>query len=256
MTKERQRELLERVRKLYALANDKRGASEAEAALALERAQALLLRYNLDASMIQDPELREKADGVSFESPGGHRLAAWATSLLDAIGRFNYCRVILTGNNGTRFTIVGRPADVQVAHESFLFIMEQVRRLIRQHRPAGVEGMSLQHARRAFAIGCAARVRERLHLAKLERERGGVKPEAGEAGKSYTGAEVTALVIVKQKEVDDKVKVIFPRLRSARSRAQSHQKFAGSFTEGHRAGDKVRLGTERKITNPNTKLLG
>lgn len=237
-------ELLDKIRKLQALAA--RAGTEHEAALAAERAAAMLTKYKLDISEVPNqPEMREGVEAFECGYPGGHKLAAWALNLLSAVADTCYCDVVYHSWKKS-YTLIGKPTDTQVANEMYLFLLDQIRRLIRKHRPEGVEGMSLQHARRAFAIGCSARVRDRLRAAFYAQQR-----------QADIGKQVTALVVVSKQEVEAKKKALFPRLRTMRSRAQSAQKFAGSFAAGIKAGDSVTLGVQRKINkNPNTKLLG
>ena len=114
-------DVVERIRKLLRFAEDA-GATEAEAASALERANALLIRHNLtmDAvavSVSDKPAVTE--DRIRTGWAGG-----WRGSLVGILARHNLCSPIISR--------LGRPANVQATLAMFDWISAQLERLAQE----------------------------------------------------------------------------------------------------------------------------
>src|SRR3990170_1711561 len=106
--------ILEKIRALLRLAGDG-AATEAEASLAMERAQALLLKHNLDMA-----DIDVKEEGFSFEvldEEFNIGKADWRSNLLGVIARQNFCRVITHRAFGRHPSIIGRKYNIEVVQE-------------------------------------------------------------------------------------------------------------------------------------------
>lgn len=235
MTRE---EVLEKVRKLFALAA--RAGTEAEAALAAERAQLLLTKYKLSAVDVM-PERQEGVTEQKFDHDRKFQL--WVYGLLETVAKSCYCGSFRwTGQSA--YTIIGKPTDVAVAQETFVYLLTQIQRFVKQYKPTDgigmpIIGMRLQSHRKAFAIGCAQRVRDRIWA----------DFQAKQAPTAEAGAQVTALVVVSQQEVATYTKQNHKGLKKGHSRAQTADRFGRSYEAGKAAGDKVRLGRETRLEN-------
>ena len=117
-------DIVERIRKLLRLAKDA-GATEAEAASALERANALLIRHNLSMDALAVSTGEQPAVGEQHISTGW--AGSWRGSLLGVLARHNLCApfIIRDGKHDTG-VVVGRPANVQVTHAMYKWIAEQL----------------------------------------------------------------------------------------------------------------------------------
>lgn len=117
-------DIVDRIRKLLRLAGDA-GATESEAAAALERANALLLRHNLTMDAIAVSTGEQPTVGEQQIRTGW--AGSWRGSLLGVLARHNLCSPIISrvGRIDT-IVVVGRPANVQATHAMYDWIAEQL----------------------------------------------------------------------------------------------------------------------------------
>lgn len=153
--------VIERARKLLALAD--RNANENEAALAAAKARSLLLHHDLTISSVEDIE--DQAPSVVEEAvEGSQRFPSWRRMLLSKLSEAFGCGLVkrtdyqtYNGRRYTELTLVGAPSDVALARESYGYLAEVVQRLARRH----CAGKGRRFAN-AFRVGCAQRVGARL----------------------------------------------------------------------------------------------
>jgi hypothetical protein len=120
-------DIVERIRKLLRLAEDA-GATEAEAAAALERANALLIRHNLSMDAIAVSNGEKPAVGERHISAGW--AGSWRGSLLGILARHNLCSPFISREGKSETVIVvGRPANVDATHAMYEWIADQLERL-------------------------------------------------------------------------------------------------------------------------------
>ena len=113
-------DVVDRIRKLFRLAENA-GATEGEAAAALERANALLIRHNLTLDAIavsagEQPSITERRVRTGWAG-------SWRGSLLGILAQHNLCSSIISrlGRVDT-VIVVGRPANVQATHAMYGWI--------------------------------------------------------------------------------------------------------------------------------------
>jgi hypothetical protein len=114
--------VMDRVRKLLALAAEQSNDSEHERNLAMQHAQELMLKHGLEMSMIEGTTDEErKVTEERFEVLEED----WRRSLLDSIARGSFARTYYyTGSNRT--VIVGRPEQVAFVKELYHFLVPQL----------------------------------------------------------------------------------------------------------------------------------
>jgi len=118
--------VVERIRKLLRLAEDA-GATEAEAASALERASALLLRHNL--TMDQVTVTSADTPSVTKQPIRTGWAGSWRGTLLAILARHNLCSPLVSRQGKVDTVIVvGRPANVQATHALYDWIAAQLER--------------------------------------------------------------------------------------------------------------------------------
>jgi len=118
--------VVERIRKLLRLAEDA-GATEAEAASALERASALLLRHNL--TMDQVAVTGGDALPVTEQPIRTGWAGSWRGTLLAILARHNLCSPLVSRQGKVdTVVVVGRPANVQATHALYDWIAAQLER--------------------------------------------------------------------------------------------------------------------------------
>jgi Protein of unknown function (DUF2786) len=119
-------DVVERIRKLLRLAEDA-GATEAEAAAALERASALLLRHNL--TMDQIAVSTGDRQPVTEQQVRTGWAGSWRGSLLGILARHNLCSPIIRRQGKVdTIVVVGRPVNVQATHAMYDWIAAQLER--------------------------------------------------------------------------------------------------------------------------------
>jgi len=118
--------IIEAIRKLLALS---KSPNEHEASLALEKAQALLLKHNLDMAAVAVTESPEPDSDRAMinEIVEFDIWQPWRPRLLNTIARRQFCHVIRTGDKEAH--ILGKCANVRVVVEMYNWVEPQVIRL-------------------------------------------------------------------------------------------------------------------------------
>jgi Protein of unknown function (DUF2786) len=165
----RTEKLADRIRKLLALAGN--NPSEAEAAMAMERASALMAKHNLSMAEVQTVGTEDERIEDQSESSG--RRQTWARYVWDATSKLNFCfyfyRKARGHQNDLRF-IIGTRGNVEATKVMAFYLVETVERLARECRQ--IRGVQEYHA---FKLGCAHRLAARLARLREERKAETVK---------------------------------------------------------------------------------
>src|SRR5580693_9716111 len=157
-------DLLDRVRKLLAKAEDE-GCTPAEAEALTAKAAELMARYGIDRALLGalHPETDRPADRrFGFERPWAdvkaHLLAAVATALR--------CQCVQTQTaEGTRLHIFGYASDLERAEILYTSLLVQMARaLVREPVPAA--GNSAKAWRRSWMLGYCSAVGARIRAAE------------------------------------------------------------------------------------------
>ncbi|HMF40944.1 MAG TPA: DUF2786 domain-containing protein [Polyangia bacterium] len=244
-------EVLAKVRKLLRL-SECEGATEAEAALAADRAQALLTSYKLSLGDVGDLHAAAQAatpDPVTEVVTERGQMASWFGWVLAAVADTGFCRCLLSrprrmggGSIPGRYWLIGRPLDVEVARELLEHLCAEVERLTRRYEPAEngwrVKGSDLRRARSSFALGCASRICSRLR-------------EAWAARQAASG-ETRALVVSEGAAVAAYMAAKYPKL--GKGRAVKFRAASNHYAAGREAGNTVSLSASRKLTGGASTL--
>lgn len=113
--------IVTKIRKLLKLAADP--SNPHEAALAAERAQALLFRHHLEMA-----DVAEDVSGV-VETDRPLITEPWRKALAAVIAKFNFCR-LLEWTGGMKF--IGAPADVETVLYLYTYLSRTIFRLARE----------------------------------------------------------------------------------------------------------------------------
>lgn len=171
--------LLIRVRKLLNLAHDK-GATEAEAALAMERVQSILAEHNL--TMAQVDAVREKTKGPSSDplekrEKTKHTASAmykYQQDLMQALARNNFCMWFLDDEVAHSFgkqrrvkrhVLLGREVNVITTQIMYDYLVETMDRMLPY---TGMEKRGKDAL--LWLAGCGDRLVERLNAKRYEEE--------------------------------------------------------------------------------------
>jgi len=167
--------IAERIRKLLALAGN--NPSEAEAAIALERASALMAEHNLTMAQVEAHGSGEER--VEEKYNAAYRSQTWARLIWGSVAQLNFCMYRYWHNNRgdvgwhikpggghekrpprevDEHIIIGTRANVETTRAMVDYLINTIERLARE---SGLTGVRDLHA---FKLGCARRLEVRLDL--------------------------------------------------------------------------------------------
>jgi len=217
-------ELIEKVSKLMALAEDK-GATPAEKKLAAEHAARIMLKYGLQERDIRvDNKTAEKV--IRHDYNIGPRAPTWEGVLAVHITRLFDTRIVRSKRwdleNGktvqnTYLVFIGLPKDVDVSVYFFQHLRRSVGNKTRQARTRNKSD---------FALGMTDRLNERMEEAFRFRYQ-----FAEEAG-------CTDLILVKDKLVTEAMAEMFGKLRKGGRITLRNRE---AYMSGRKEGDKVNI---------------
>lgn len=211
MTDEKQSGLIEKIKKLFAMAqrhtNNDGSSNEAEATAAMARAQELLTKYNLDVAVIKEAQEKSgaaettgKREKVSVKRSAMYR---WQQNLWKELAKANFCWHWVTEMREQcqvkscrcnhpewprphivkRHVILGSEANVLTVQLMGEYLADTIERLVLQNYS---KAESLSRSANSWREGCAARLIERIQerAEKMKAE-----------GFSSEGATCTALAV-------------------------------------------------------------
>lgn len=116
-----QEKIIERVKKLLALAGDNPNEHEREAAMA--KALGILAEHNLTMEEVNGPDISDQPSTLRVLGRSG----PWVRQIYTGIARMYFCEhVYISMGKKTAHIIVGRPGDAAVAHEMAHWISERL----------------------------------------------------------------------------------------------------------------------------------
>lgn len=223
-TPETKAKMLDRVRSLLALAE--RAGTQAEADLATERAAEIMARYNIDKAMAEHrahAHVKPVQRDFYIQSP----YATAKVSLLAAVGSGFRCTVFYSGA-GTYTTahVYGFEDDIDAVMLLFTSLLLQAANAAKRVH-ASTEGRyytvnRTKSARRAYLLGFAWSIRERLEVA-----------QAAAAQDSESGSSASKELVLVGREAA--VRAILPKARQVRQVSRNAQAFAQGREDGNRA---------------------
>jgi Protein of unknown function (DUF2786) len=236
-----QNDLLDRVRKLLAKAEDE-GCSPAEAEALTAKAADLMARYGIDRALLGAlrPETDRPADRVfTLGNPWGdvkrHLLAGIATALR--------CQCVLTRTETeTRLHAFGYTSDLERAEILFTSLLVQMARALAVQRVPSYGG-GARAWRRSWMLGYSTAVVARVRAA----EEAAVASAPAETAAGGSAALVLAdrSLVVRQQ-----LTAAYPRLRKTRVT------YSGSgYGDGYREGQKADIGGA-KLRSRSAGALG
>lgn len=162
---DRKNVVIEKIRKLLALANS---CNEHEAALAASHAQRLLSEHNLAMADIEPCNASHTADRV--ETAVSKTLAKWVRHLSAGVCTAFDCQAIHHPALG-KMTFIGIGADVQIAAYTFAYLDRTVRKLcstyIKHHVDNNIPKRHLELMRQSYYLGAVSTIVARLQAQKI-----------------------------------------------------------------------------------------
>lgn len=217
-------------------------SNEHEAAAAASKAQELLFKYNLSISEVEitDGSDKKAANPITrgMEKISGDKNdSKWRSYLLHGIARYNFCDMITYGRD--QAVIIGQEHNIEVVKELYRWLVEQIINAsgdaCRNYRGPD----RIPTFRRAFNMGAANEVRNRLYRMWAELQQKTVSS--------------TALVVRNDQAITEYKTEHFPELRKGRG---SHTSSTDGYIAGRQAGKQMDLVAKRKLSSGSTRMIG
>jgi hypothetical protein len=223
--------ILERVRRMLAIANDL-AATEGERDNALRMAHNLLAKHQLDMEDV-DAHAREKLD-PRVRLDGTSWAMAWTHHVRQSIAKLFMCRYYYGGKrNATQMgvTFIGRTSNVTTCAYMCDFIINSI---LKEGRKRFKHNLSPET--RAFALGCATKLAERVSQLRAEKQRDW----------KSTGS---ALVVLDVEETEDAanealIKEAGTEIVVSKDRSDYKSLNWSAFVEGNEYGKTIGLNTQ------------
>ena len=222
--------VLRRIRALLAKAESTEFPDEAEALTA--KAQELMTRHAVDAALL------DAGGGATRTAVDTRRVhvddpyVRAKVQLLGAVADANGVRLVWYRGLGIA-TLVGVPADLDAVELLFTSLLLQVGQALGAAERAAGRPSASRSFRRAFLLGYATRIGERLTSAR---------DRAATTAAAEQGVDLLPVLRSRQEAVDDAFTALFPRVRSSRSRASTD---AAGWWAGRVAADSADVGSRR-----------
>jgi uncharacterized protein YoaH (UPF0181 family) len=178
--------ILERIRKLLALGTS---SNQAEAELAMQRAEELLKRHQIDEAELDRGKIEAFSHYIKRK-----RVPKWQVSLMNVIAKNNFVLFVWDGNYPTLLTeedyddlavplrLIGRESNVQTTSMMHSYLVDAANRSVKAYcRDNG------KSAKRSYLYGFVMGVRDKLEETK----------------KSWSSEEKTALVRIENQDKAD-----------------------------------------------------
>lgn len=236
-------DLLDRVRKLLAKAEDEScPAAEAEALTA--KAAELMARYGIDRALLGalHPETDRPGDRVfTLVNPWG----AVKSQLLAGLAMALRCQCVRTRvDAGTRLHVFGYTSDLERAEILFTSVLVQMARALAR-QPVPGRGNSAKAWRRSWLLGYCAAVVTRVRAAEEA-----AVAQASQARETVAGSSAALVLADRSQVVRRLAAAAYPRTRMSRVT------YSGSgYGDGYREGQRADIG-EGKLTPGTAGALG
>ncbi|WP_166533016.1 DUF2786 domain-containing protein [Blastococcus xanthinilyticus] len=221
--------VLRRIRGLLVKAESTEFPDEAEALTA--KAQELMTRHAVDGALLATGAAPTAAVGTRRVHVDDPYVRA-KTQLLAAVAETNDVRLVWYQGLGIA-TLVGVRADLDAVELLFTSLLLQVAQALAVAEREGAGRASARTFRRAFLLGYAHRIGERL---------GAARRRATADAAAERGVDLLPVLRSRREAVDSAVAELFPRVRASRSRATVDP---GGWYAGQAAAERAEVGPHR-----------
>ncbi|PRY40210.1 uncharacterized protein DUF2786 [Geodermatophilus tzadiensis] len=197
--------VLRRIRALLAKAESTDFPEEAEALTG--KAQELMTRYAVDTALLDGGTAPRRVDVATRRVHVVDPYVRAKVQLLDVVARANGVRLVWYPDLGIA-TLVGVPADLDAVELLFTSLLLQAGQALGAAERAARRRSASRSFRRAFLLGYAGRVGERLTSAR---------EQATRAAATDRGVDLLPVLRSRQEAVDEAFTELFPGVRSSRS---------------------------------------
>lgn len=224
----------DKIRALLAKTRPGSGATEEEAATAMNLAAAMMMKYGIQVAL---DDLEHEPAGWSGATERNdylkwHLFCAEAASYLYHVKPF-----VWNGRDGYAFEFIGRPEHTDAAKQTFLWLVDQVEALYKQNLPRGLSKSLRAELRRTFKLACAARIRGRAWRMMEELTS---KDTVAIASTGSTALVVKSFAVAMLNEAQEAMDAKFPKEKRKQMTVRKSKSGVGTQI-GLLAGDSVKL---------------
>ena len=201
------RRFFAKVEKLLALA---RSTNEHEAALAMQKANELIVKHNLNLAESAEGVMTERRYRRAVISRGRKCIHGWQRAIGLILRDFFYVRLVLANTydpvldeRHKTIELFGRPENVAVAEYCYHFLERELATLWQQRRKSGLKGGLT--GKNSYYLGVLNGFRQRL----LATQQPSVSSRTGGQGKDVSSS---ALVVAADQGLQEFVALTYPRL--------------------------------------------
>jgi hypothetical protein len=213
--------IIERLKKLLALAGN--NPSQAEAEAALSKAQAVAIEHGIDLAMLGESQAENETEIIRDEMEFGQRLPTVNNYVCNVLIGFFNVKIILSGgrNNGRKLIFVGKRDDIQTAKYIYTWLAETMVRCWHSYYK-NASGIALSH-KQSYLLGFYNGLSNKLQVNKRSVEADRLKTDDDK--NKYAVA-----VVNLQKKIQDFIDNEFDNLRNgAKKKIQMN---ADSYSRG------------------------
>lgn len=230
-TNPRQAAIIEKIRKLLALATS---ANEHEAAAAAAKAADLLDQYNLDMA-----DLQEKPEAIGEHNlPAADMIPLWIANLATVTAEHFNCKCLISKRRpqGSWKTVqiikfIGTPTDTAILEYVFTYLQRTIKNIA--ERTPTPPGMNTRRFRESFKIGAVMGLQEKLR--DIRRASAGAPAQQATVKFTTTGAE---LVTVKRDALAMFIRDKYPRIKNS---SNGYRPSATGYHAGAAAGRNINI---------------
>lgn len=172
--------IIERVKKILAIANDNTGASAAERETAMKMAHTYLIKHNLSMS-----EVSSKSKDAIDEDRGNVVMSGqrthWERSIINSIASLFFCKYFHI--KGKKHFFIGRKDNIITAIEIVKFVLKSVDK---EADKLGAGRHDFSVFKRGFCVGASNAIYHRTVIMKDEAEQENKPAEQGATGTALT----------------------------------------------------------------------
>jgi hypothetical protein len=245
--------LIDKIKKLLALS---KSSNEHEAALALEKAQALLAEHNLSMDTVMETASPNESKVGEIKTQKRYPSRPWLRMLAGAVAHLYFCKAFFRSEKRgshkyDRHYFVGTKANSTVAALMFEYLAATIQRIELEHADRIYPDDKKRHSafRNAFRLACVDRLSERIAQRIEDSKRGKAQSSVGSNLPALANM-YTNLQRQNQKYLDETLGRL--NIVTVKGRARSND----GTVYGRKAGDEISLDQQIGHQQTTTAKIG
>jgi Protein of unknown function (DUF2786) len=227
--------IIDRVRKLLELAGN--NPNEHEALAAMEMASRLMAQHNIELATVEAEKKRADEPTVEERFPALGNARKWGRTVWGAVARLNFCQYFYHAGAGDtdRNFLIGTKANITATKVMIDYLIATIERLSRETPTIP------DTERRAFCLGAAMRVAQRLDELMEQRKKGEQKSTVTSTGNNLPA--LASLYQQHKQKNEQAYQHLHPGHRITSGTASKTRNW-GAFDRGRAAGDTISLNQQ------------